>query len=637
MSDFYTRLIEVLKKDPRFFSPQGELLRNSVFEKAMGMDPALLALLYADEVIRQRFFVQVGDIQVFDKQGFAYLINNRSFLPDSYTRFRNKIGLADARGQWISAGNDVTLLFPYKDCILAGGQREDEERRREIFYNERLAPDEIDRLLAPKALCAALRVDENGAQPCDAYAGENLILNGNNLMALSSLLQRFYGQVKCIYIDPPYNTGSDGFNYNDSFRHSTWLVFMKNRLELARRLLRPDGFLFVQCDDNEQAYLKVLMDELFGRENFDSCISVIVKTEGRRYGNLAKTHEYILVYARDLAQAQLNEIELKEKRFTYHDAHGGFDLKELRNQNTRAFNDTNRPNLRYPFYLKSEPDEDGLMQVSPYKDGDEEEVFPITVNGRRSVWRWGREKAAAQAGELCARRGSDGIVRVYQKYRSRSTMEKTIWMNKNYISNKGTKEIQALFGKSVFAYPKAEALIQRVLELATKPGDLVLDFFLGSGTTAAVAHKMGRRYIGVEQMPYVERIVCHRLQQVILGEGGGVSTALGWNGGGSFVYCALAQRNMRFVETVTACTDENALLSLAKEIFDSGYINCRADVQPGDFEDPGLSLDEKKRLLLELLDKNQLYVSLADLDDEETGLTAADRAFTRSFYEGVWD
>ncbi len=636
MSDFYIQVMELLKQDVRFFTPEGEFLRNTVFEKAMGLDPELLALLYSDEAVRQRFFVEAGGVTVFDKQGFAYFINNRSFLPDSYTRFRNRIGLADGRDEFISAGNDVALLFPYKDCVLAGGQRDDEERRREIFYNERLAPDALDRLLAPKALCGALRFDANGIQPCTAYAGENLIINGNNVMALSSVLQRFYGQVKCIYIDPPYNTGSDGFNYNDSFRHSTWLVFMKNRLELARRLLRPDGFIFVQCDDNEQAYLKVLMDELFGRENFDSCVSVIVKTEGRRYGNLAKTHEYILVYARDLAQAQLNEIEVKEKKFTYRDARGGFDLKELRNQNTRAFNDTNRPNLRYPFYLKSEPDADGLMQVSPEKGEGEEAVLPITVDGRRSVWRWGREKAGALAHELCARRGSDDIVRVYQKYRSHSTMAKTVWMDKNYISNKGTKEIQALFGKAVFAFPKAEALVQRVLELATQPGDLVLDFFLGSGTTAAVAHKMGRRYIGVEQMPYVEEVICRRLEKVIAGEGGGVSTALGWSGGGSFIYCRLAQRNARFAEEITACTDSQALYTLAGEIFDSGYINCRADVQPADFEDPSLSLEAKKKLLLELLDKNQLYVALADLDDEETGLTGADRAFTRSFYEGAW-
>ena len=637
MSDVYKQVMDILKKDARFFTPEGDFLRNTVFEKAMGLDRALLELLYSDETVRQRFFAEAGGVTVFDKQGFAYFVNNRSFLPDSYTRFRNKIGLADSRGEFISAGNDIALLFPYKDCVLAGSQRNDEERRREIFYNERLAPDALDRLLTPKALCGALRFDKSGTQPCTAYTGENLVINGNNLMALSSILQRFYGQVKCIYIDPPYNTGSDGFNYNDSFRHSTWLVFMKNRLELARRLLRPDGFLFVQCDDNEQAYLKVLMDELFGRENFDSCVSVIVKTEGRRYGNLAKTHEYILVYARDLAQAQLREIELKEKKFTYCDARGGFDLKELRNQNTRAFNDTNRPNLRYPFYLKSDPDEYGLMRVSPEKGEKEEEVLPITVNGRRSVWRWGREKAYALADELCARRGSDGIVRVYQKYRSHSTMEKTVWMDKNFISNKGTKEIQALFGKSVFAFPKAEALVQRILELATQPGDLVVDFFLGSGTTAAVAHKMGRRYIGVEQMPYVEEVVCRRLEKVIAGEGGGISAALGWTGGGSFIYCRLAQRNARFAEKIAVCTEEAALYTLAGDIFRSGYINCRADVQPADLEDPSLPFEEKKQILLELLDKNQLYVSLPDLDDEEAGLTEADRAFTRSFYEGAWE
>ena len=179
--------------------------------------------------------------------------------------------------------------------------------------------------------------------------------------------------------------------------------------------------------------------------------------------------------------------------------------------------------------------------------------------------------------------------------------------------------------------------MQRILELATQPGDLVVDFFLGSGTTAAVAHKMGRRYIGVEQMPYVEEVVCRRLEKVIAGEGGGISAALGWTGGGSFIYCRLAQRNARFAEKIAVCTEEAALYTLAGDIFRSGYINCRADVQPADLEDPSLPFEEKKQILLELLDKNQLYVSLPDLDDEEAGLTEADRAFTRSFYEGAWE
>ena len=267
MSDFYNTVLEVLRQDERFFSVEGTLLRNSVYEAAMQMDAGLLKLLLGNSETKAAFFTDIDGTLVFDKVKFGWVINNRQFLPDSYTRFQNKIGLADENGELLSSSGKVELVFPYKDCVLEGGQTKEDQKRNEIFYNETLAPDEVDRLLYPKVLVNAKRYSYDGnydltGQPtgegsvkCETVTeftdADNLIIKGNNLLSLASLLKRFEGKVRLIYIDPPYNTGSDSFNYNDSFNHSSWLLFMKNRLEIAKRLLTDNGSIYIQLDYNE--------------------------------------------------------------------------------------------------------------------------------------------------------------------------------------------------------------------------------------------------------------------------------------------------------------------------------------------------------------------------------------------------
>ena len=249
MTNFFETVVDVLKQDQRFFTEDGEFLRNAVYEAGMKMDTVLLKLLLSNETTKERFFTIVDGIAVFDKIGFGWVINNREFLPDSYTRFKNKIGLIGENGAYISASNDVELVFPYKDCVLEGGQTKEDQKRSEIFYNETLAPDEVDRLLYPKVLTNAKRYTADGVQTITSISiDDNLIIKGNNLLSLSLLLSKYEKKVKCIYIDPPYNTRNDDFNYNDNFNHSSWLTFMKNRLSLAKKLLREDGAIFVHID-----------------------------------------------------------------------------------------------------------------------------------------------------------------------------------------------------------------------------------------------------------------------------------------------------------------------------------------------------------------------------------------------------
>jgi len=245
MVEFYEKLQWSLKKDERFLSADGKILKNAVYEAAMKPDTELLQILLSDANFCKIFFVDVDGVKVFDKVKFAWAINNREFLPDSYTRFKNKIGLVDEGGNFISESGNIELVFPYKDCLLEGGQTKDDQKRLEIFYNETLAPDDIDKLLAPKVLTCAKKFSAEGVEDVTSFSDtDNLIIKGNNLLACASLLKRFTNKIKCIYIDVPYNTGNDSFGYNDRFNHSTWLTFMKNWLELAKKLLRMTAQFF---------------------------------------------------------------------------------------------------------------------------------------------------------------------------------------------------------------------------------------------------------------------------------------------------------------------------------------------------------------------------------------------------------
>ena len=360
----------------------------------------------------------------------------------------------------------------------------------------------------------------------------NIYIEGDNLEVLKLLQTAYYNKIKMIYIDPPYNTGND-FVYEDDFAdpmarykevtqqttksnpetmgryHTNWLNMMYPRLRLAANLLKDDGVIFISIDDNEVTNLRKLCDEVFGEENFVSILTVIVKPEGRRYGFFAKTHENILVYGKDISNFSLNEIVVEGNDYQYFDVEGGFNLKGLRNRNVQAFNSTNRPNLRYPFYVDIDnPNKDGLCSVSVYPQEGYQEVWASTIDGLESVWRWGKEKADAEKDKLTAYRGNDGEIRIFQKERKLTQMAKTVLMGKEIISNKGTKELQMLLGKGVFDFPKPVDLLKMLITIGTNADDTVLDFFSGSATTAHAVMQLNaedggnRKFICV-QLPEV--------------------------------------------------------------------------------------------------------------------------------------
>lgn len=618
------------------FLVEGALNKNKLAELARQYDSMLLNLLMSEPTISNHFFSTLEEgILVFKKDTFLQFLNNKEFLPDSFTAYKTKIGLATSDNKYLSENNEVVLNFPYKDCILEGGQTKEDVKRQELFFNETLAPTEINRLLDDKVLTNFKRFDADGEHEVTELSDtDNLIIKGNNLVALHSLKKRFAGKVKLIYIDPPYNTGNDSFGYNDSFNHSTWLTFIKNRFTIAKDLLSEDGVIFVQCDDNEQAYLKVLMDEIFGIQNFISIIVDVVKPEGRRYGYIAKSHEYILVYSKNNINTEMDEMDDSNKKMPFKDLIGNFDIVGLRNRNVRAFNDKNRPNLRYPFYVdETSVSENGFMKVHTEYDETLTEVYPKTINGYNSVWRWGKEKSTKQIDDLVARKNKDGEISIYQKNRNSTTMPTSIWYDKNLISQKGTQQLKALFEDSVFAFPKPEELLKRIIQISTNENDLVLDFFMGSATTQAVAHKMNRQYIGIEQMDYIETVSVERLKKVINGEQGGISKDVNWQGGGSFVYAELKNDAQDFKESILKATTTEELLELFNKAKTSSFLSYRVDpkkLKEADFKE--LSLAEQKQVLSELIDNNNLYVNYSDIEDSSFAISPQEKALNRAFY-----
>ncbi|GHR45118.1 site-specific DNA-methyltransferase [Helicobacter pylori] len=595
-------------------------------------DEELLTFMLEDKNAndyKNAFFKTIAHSLVFNQKALLECLTKE--LENSFTRFENKIGLY-SQGRPIKSSELVVLNFPFKDNVLLGNAKDNSTKSKECFYHEILHKKEIDTLLHKKALCRFEMHGEGDLESALKDKNTNYLIKGNNLIALHSLKKKFAKQVKCIYIDPPYNTGNDSFNYNDNFNHSSWLVFMKNRLEVAREFLSDDGVIFVQCDDNEQAYLKVLMDEIFLRENFVSCITHIVKPEGRMYGQVAKTHEYILVYAKNINNLIFNEIEKEGHVFSYIDEKGGFDLQGLENRNFRAFNGLNIPSLRYGLFIdENQKDTNGFMPVfGEYRDGLTE-VFPDSRNGFDLVWRWGKEKALRENHSLV------GVfkdrLRVFQKVRSNTTRAKSIFWDKSMITQKGTEEVKQIFKTQVFDFPKPEALISRILEVSTNENDLVLDFFAGSGTTCAVAHKMKRRYIGIEQMDYIETITKERLKKVIEGEQGGISKKCDFKGGGSFVYAELKEVNLEVKKQILNAKSANECLKIFNDL--NGRFLKRTDCKIGEIhseEFQNLDLNEQKRIYCALLDSNEDYLNLGDIDEDAWGIDEITKKYNEIFY-----
>lgn len=400
----------------------------------------------------------------------------------------------------------------------------------------------------------------------------NLLIHGDNLLALKSLVASGYaGKVKCIYIDPPYNTGSAFTHYDDMQEHSIWLGLMRMRIQLLHELLQEDGVIFISIDDHEVAYLQILMDEVFGRQNFIANLPTIMNLKGNQdqFG-FAGSHEYTICYAKNKRRAKLNTFPLDEETILEEwssDVIGlykkGATLKSTGAESARE----DRPKMFYPIPVSPQGDIHCIARNeydSLYSDGEFNDtvlkkviqkyesmqyvvVLPYTTNNGYGRWRWGFDAFELNyKTEIIAIKGRNNILSLYKKQRPElgeipTRKPKSIFYRPEYSSGNGTAQIKALFGENAFDHPKPEHLIGDILHIGSSPGDLVLDSFLGSGTTAAVAHKMGRRYIGIELGDHAYTHCVPRLQKVIDGtDQGGITDSTGWTGGGGFRFYELA-------------------------------------------------------------------------------------------------
>lgn len=626
MQNLLQDLLNLLEQDERLVT-EGQLLKNKIVELALGMDSGLIRLLLSHEGIRRHFFADADGVLVFDKIRFQQFVSNKEFLPDSYTAFKNKIGLT-ADGHYLTDSKEVVLAWPYKDCVLEGGQTKEDAKRDEIFWNETLAPDEIDRLLSPKVLTAFKKYDKSGEHKVtDITLEDSLLIKGNNLLSLHTLKKVYAGKIKLIYIDPPFNpdSKSNTFCYNNSFNHSTWLTFIRNRLIVAKTLLKSDGVLIIAIDENEQAHLGVLLKEMFPYHEVH-CITIVHNPRGVQGTNFSYTHEYaFFVIPQRMKSIGNRKINAED-----------VDWSPLRNWGGESER-SDAKNCFYPVIVENDNIigfgdvlDDNEHPEQTVKVGKRFNVYPIDKHGIERKWRYARQSVDEIKNLLRAKKTKSGYdIEIGKDF----GLYKTVWEDPRYDANVyGTQIVKSLVPGCKFDFPKSLWNVYDCIYavVANDKKAIVLDFFCGSGTTAHALLELNkedggnRKFIICEQMHYVETITRERVHQVIKN-----------NGAGSFVYCELAQMNQNFAGRIQDAGDIKTLQEIWQEMRERSFLSYRIDPKAIDGESADftvLSLDDQKRFLIEVLDKNMLYVPFSEIDDETYGVSIEDKKLNHLFF-----
>jgi adenine-specific DNA-methyltransferase len=636
--NFHSKLVNLLKTDKRFVDDQGELLLAAVQDQAWKVDRDLIKLLLSDKEVKGRFFEEIDAHWVFNFNTFIDFISQKNFLENSYTRFRNTIGLT-IDGKYLNERGEVALTWPYKDTVLEGGQTKEEEKRREIFFNEVLAQDEITRLLDPKVLTNFVRYTAKGKQPVEEFKRdengiirENLIIKGNNLLTLHVLKTQYRHRVNVIYIDPPYNPDSNAntFIYNNNFNHSAWLTFMKNRLEVAKELLTEDGILIVAIDENEQVYLGVLLKELF-KDRETHCITIVHNPRGVQGTNFSYTHEYAF-FVIPAGKKSIGDRKIKDE---------AIDWSPLRNWGGESRREDAR-NCFYPVIVEDGEivgfgnvfDEAKHPASQTVNSGKKSLVYPIDRNGVERKWRYARQSVEEIKHLLRAKEIDGGyeieIGKDFGTY-------KTVWEDSRYDANAyGTQLVNSLVPNCPFDFPKSLWNVYDCLHAAAADNKqaIILDFFGGSGTTAHAVIELNkdggdRKFIICEQMDYAETVTVARVKAVLKAERQG-----------EFVFYELLKYNEAFIESIQAAESPGELVKIWKKMAEGSFLNWYVNPRvPEDaireFEASGKEengLEKQKRLLVELLDKNQLYVNLSEIDDAQFKVSKEDKELNKAFY-----
>jgi adenine-specific DNA-methyltransferase len=685
MKDNYkARFDKILKKDSRLWDKKTKELNKALLKDLIDkLDEKLIKMLLSDKEIREKFFIKVKNVFVLKQNELKFFIDENK-LDNSYTQYKNKIGLR-VGNKLLSERDEVVLDWPFKDCVLEGGMTKEDQKRNEIFFNEILAKDEIDRLFEPKALKNWKRYTAKGEKKVkeikrdkDGAIKENLIIKGNNLLALHSLKEQFAGKIKLIYIDPPYNTGgaANTFIYNNNFNHSSWLTFMKNRIEAAKVLLKDDGVICIAIDDEEYAHLKLISDEVFGRDNYIGTIVVQSNPRGRTTNSyFATSHEYTLFYGKNITNVQIHNQPLNEEQesdFKEIDEEGKYRYLPFRRSGGTS-TPAERPNSDFSIYYSlkkkqiiavggNRKNEDLKKDYSPKKilvldkslnireinpnvffekNKDVIEILPIDSLGKRRVWRWSDRKkiliSAFNNNFKVKEEGSKYIV--YLKDRIKEGRKpKTIWSDSKYdASANGTILLKNIFnGEKLFSYPKSLHTVKDTIKIITGlcSDDIVLDFFGGSGTTAHAVLQLNkddggnRKFILMEQMDYINTITHVRVQKVLAQE----------KIDDNFIYLELAEWNEEAKEKILKAKNLKELEKLFDDLYERYFLNYNVEINKFKekiLEEDGfrkLSLDKQKKLFVEMLDMNQMYVNFSERADKKYKLSKDDIALSEEFY-----
>lgn len=653
-------VFKILKADDRIWNKEkNELNQTLLIDLLDKIDEKIIGILLDNEEVRGKFFVKIKDIYVFKTNDFKFFLEENK-INNSYTKYKNQIGLTDGK-RFLKDSGDVVLNFPFKDCVLEGGQSTEEgqdkyfeysdkaqkyeektAKRKEIFFNQILGKDEIDRLFDEKALVAFKRFNKDGEndvkeikRDANGTIKENLIIKGNNLLALHSLKKEFAGKVKLIYIDPPYNTGGNGdtFAYNNSFKRSTWLTFMRNRLEVAKELLSQGGGLIVAIDENEQSHLGVLLKEYF-KEHEVHCITIVHNPRGVQGTNFSYTHEYAFFVIPGGKKFVQNR-KIKEKDIDWR------SLKDNGGESLRL----DAKNCFYPIIINPKTSEilgfgevcDDKFHPERREIFDEERVliYPIDNAGVERKWRYARQSVEEVKDLLRARKKSGQwdieIGKDFGQYKS-------VWIDPRYDSNEyGKKLLNSLVPNNPFSYPKSLWNVYDCIHaiVANDKEAIILDYHAGSGTTAHAVLELNkedggnRKFILCEQMDYINTVTCPRVMKVLEKE----------NIDDSFIYFELAKHNETAKEKILDCQNLQELEALFDELYDKYFLNYNLKIKEfkekvlKEEEFKNLSLEEQKKMFLTMLDLNQMYVNRSEMADKNFAISKQDQELTKEFYK----
>jgi adenine-specific DNA-methyltransferase len=635
-----TSLIKEIKKVLKAFPEYWEeetLLKNRVIEDLREYKNDLIEALLANEIIRKTYAIETKSGTVFKLDEFIGMLRYRNYWENSYTQYSNEIGLT-SEGKYLRYNSDVVVDFPHKDCVLEGGMTKEDTGRSEIYYHKILAREEIDLLLSPKVLANMKKYDKNGEHKVLEFNDtDNLIIKGNNLVALHTLKERFAGKVKLIYIDPPYyfkqNKEKDAFAYNSNFKLSTWLTFMKNRLEIAKELLQEGGTIWISINEDGMHYLKVLADSIFGMEYF-------LGTTPRRTRdgksdvpyNFSQDFDWLLAYSNVSSENKVIGREVERKYYETPDYPGRpWRLADLTKQ-------TKARERKNSYFTMVDPKNGKEYPAS------EKRTWAITKDTFDYYYTKGYivfpdDYDFLNISKPYARKFKDEDLKsgkkssVISDFLMKDFLKDLLTNSKN---SAGNKEIEDLKLKGEFNYPKPENLLKSIIEVTTEENDIVLDFFMGSATTQAVAMKMNRRFIGIEQMDYIETVSVPRLKKVIEGEQGGISKDVNWSGGGSFVYAELYPLNQKYINEITQIQTETEIEDKIEKLKNSAFLDFKVKLEKlttNEEKFKSLSLEEKKQILIEVLDVNQLYLSYSEIDDSFYEIDEDTKKFNHSFYQ----